>query len=68
VPREKAFPVFRSAVDSRWNRKTVDERLAEIEAEGWSIPRVYGMTGTSGTLGPKREEGDGQVHRVDFDG
>lgn len=38
-----------------------DERRVEVHAPGWKEPRVYPMTGFSGTLGPKLREGDGQI-------
>ena len=38
-----------------------NERRLEVHAPGWSAPRVYPMTGFSGTLGPKQKEGDGQI-------
>ena len=37
------------------------ERKVEVSAPGWTSPRVYPMTGFSGTLGPKLKEGDGQI-------
>ena len=37
------------------------ERIVEVCAAGWSEPRRYKMTGFSGTLGPKLEEGDRQI-------
>ena len=37
------------------------ERRLEVHAPGWVAPRVYPMTGFSGTLGPKLKEGDGQI-------
>ena len=37
------------------------ERRLEVHAPGWATPRVYPMTGFSGTLGPKLKEGDGQI-------
>ena len=38
-----------------------NERRLEVHAPGWKAPRVYPMTGFSGTLGPKLKEGDGQI-------
>ena len=38
-----------------------NERRLEVHAPGWKAPRVYSMTGFSGTLGPKLKEGDGQI-------
>lgn len=38
-----------------------NERRLEVHALGWKSPRVYPMTGFSGTLGPKLKEGDGQI-------
>ena len=38
-----------------------NERRLEVHAPGWKMPRVYPMTGFSGTLGPKLKEGDGQI-------
>ena len=38
-----------------------NERRLEVHAPGWKTPRVYPMTGFSGTLGPKLKEGDGQI-------
>ena len=38
-----------------------NERRLEVHAPGWKSPRVYPMTGFSGTLGPKLKEGDGQI-------
>ena len=38
-----------------------NERRLEVHAPGWETPRVYPMTGFSGTLGPKLKEGDGQI-------
>ena len=38
-----------------------NERRLEVHASGWKTPRVYPMTGFSGTLGPKLKEGDGQI-------
>ena len=37
------------------------ERKVEVRAPGWGMPRLYAMTGFSGTLGPKLKEGDGQI-------
>lgn len=37
------------------------ERMVELWASGWSEPRMYAMTGFSGRLGPKLQEGDGQI-------
>ena len=37
------------------------ERRLEVHASGWKAPRVYPMTGFSGTLGPKLKEGDRQI-------
>ena len=37
------------------------ERLVEVHAAGWKVPRRYAMTGFSGSLGPKLEEGDRQI-------
>ena len=38
-----------------------NERRVEVHAEGWKEPRRYAMTGFSGSLGPKLEEGDRQI-------
>ena len=38
-----------------------NEHRLEVHAPGWKAPRVYPMTGFSGTLGPKLKEGDGQI-------
>lgn len=38
-----------------------NERRLEVHAPGWKAPRVYSMTGFSGTLGPKLKEGDRQI-------
>lgn len=38
-----------------------NERRLEVFAPGWETPRIYSMTGFSGTLGPKLKEGDGQI-------
>ena len=38
-----------------------NERLVEVQAPGWRQPRIYPMTGFSGRLGPKLQEGDGQI-------
>ncbi len=37
------------------------ERMVELRAPGWKVPRKYPMTAFSGTLGPKLREGDGQI-------
>ena len=37
------------------------ERIVELQAPGWKVPRKYPMTAFSGTLGPKLREGDGQI-------
>lgn len=37
------------------------EQVVEVHAPGWTKPRRYEMTGFSGKLGPKRQEGDGQI-------
>lgn len=37
------------------------EGLVEVSAPGWDAPRIYPMTATSGTLGPKLREGDRQI-------
>ena len=37
------------------------ERMVELWAPGWKVPRKYPMTAFSGTLGPKLREGDGQI-------
>ena len=37
------------------------ERVVELAAPGWESPLRYPMTGFSGTLGPKLQEGDGQI-------
>ena len=37
------------------------ERTVEVWAKAWPVPRIYAMTGFSGRLGPKLEEGDGQI-------
>lgn len=46
------------------------ERRVEVHAPGWEVPRVYPMTGFSGELGPKLQEGDGQIpegiYGIDF--
>ena len=38
-----------------------NERMVELHAPGWKVPRKYPMTAFSGTLGPKLREGDGQI-------
>lgn len=84
--------IMKSVVEARVSRKTVAERIREIEtkrpdliavaremrgdltvlvfkrermvelwASGWREPRMYAMTGFSGRLGPKLQEGDGQI-------
>ena len=35
-----------------------NERRLEVHAPGWKAPRVYSMTGFSGTLGPKLKATD----------
>lgn len=37
------------------------ERLVELHTPGWDAPRIYRMTNSSGKLGPKLREGDGQI-------
>ena len=37
------------------------ERVVELNAPGWSSSVRYPMTGFSGMLGPKLQEGDGQI-------
>lgn len=37
------------------------ERRVELHAPGWNQPFVYPMAGFSGMLGPKLQEGDGQI-------
>lgn len=37
------------------------EQVVEVHAPGWTRPRRYEMTGFSGGLGPKLQEGDGQI-------
>ena len=37
------------------------ERSVEVHAPGWEAPRIYPMMAFSGTLGPKLQEGDGQI-------
>lgn len=37
------------------------ERLVELHASGWDAPRIYKMTNSSGKLGPKLRESDGQI-------
>ena len=37
------------------------ERMVELRAPGWKVPKKYPMTAFSGTLGPKLREGDGQI-------
>ena len=37
------------------------ERLVELHAPGWDVPRIYKMTNFSGKLGPKLRESDGQI-------
>lgn len=37
------------------------ERLVELHAPGWDAPRIYKMTNSSGKLGPKLRESDGQI-------
>lgn len=43
------------------------ERVAELVAPGWESPIRYPMTGFSGTLGPKLQEGDGQIPEGVYD-
>ena len=47
-----------------------DERMVELHAPGWNVPRMYPMTAFSGTLGPKLREGDGQIpegiYRIEY--
>lgn len=38
-----------------------NEQVVEVHAPGWTNPRRYEMTGFSGSLGPKLEEGDRQI-------
>ena len=38
-----------------------NERVVELSAPGWESTIRYPMTGFSGTLGPKLQEGDGQI-------
>lgn len=44
-----------------------NERRLEVHAPCWKAPRVYPMTGFSGTLGPKLKEGDGQIPEGVYD-
>ena len=37
------------------------EQVVEVHAPGWTKPRRYEMTGFSGGLGPKLQEGDRQI-------
>ena len=37
------------------------ERVLELDAPGWTEPRIYPVTAFSGELGPKLREGDGQI-------
>lgn len=58
-------PQLKSVAESAGGRLRIlvfkNERRLEVHAPGWKTPRVYLMTGFSGTLGPKLKEGDGQI-------
>lgn len=58
-------PQLKSAAESAGGKLRIlvfkNERRLEVHAPGWKTPRVYPMTGFSGTLGPKLKEGDGQI-------
>ena len=38
-----------------------NERIVELLNNGWDAPLIYKMTNSSGKLGPKLREGDGQI-------
>ena len=58
-------PQLKSVAESAGGKLRIlvfkNERRLEVHAPGWKAPRVYPMTGFSGTLGPKLKEGDGQI-------
>ena len=58
-------PLLESVAKSAGGRLCIlilkNERRLEVHSPGWKAPLVYPMTGFSGTLGPKLEEGDGQI-------
>lgn len=58
-------PQLKSVAESAGGKLRIlvfkNERRLEVHAPGWKSPRVYPMTGFSGTLGPKLKEGDGQI-------
>ena len=62
---EAKKPQLKSVAESAGGKLRIlvfkNERRLEVHAPGWKAPRVYPMTGFSGTLGPKLKEGDGQI-------
>ena len=62
---EAKKPQLKSVAESAGGKLRIlvfkNERRLEVHASGWKTPRVYPMTGFSGTLGPKLKEGDGQI-------
>ena len=62
---EAKKPQLKSVADAAGGKLRIlvfkNERRLEVHAPGWKMPRVYPMTGFSGTLGPKLKEGDGQI-------
>ena len=62
---EAKKPQLKSVAESAGGKLRIlvfkNERQLELHASGWETPRVYLMTGFSGTLGPKLKEGDGQI-------
>ena len=58
-------PPLAETADSIGNRLAIfvfkRERAVEVRAPGWTAPRTYAMTGTSGGPGPKLREGDRQI-------
>ena len=62
---EAKKPQLKSVAESAGGKLRIlvfkNERRLEVHAPGWKTPRVYPMTGFSGTLGPKLKEGDGQI-------
>lgn len=62
---ERKKPGLRTVADSVKGRLNIlvfkEERMVELHAQGWKEPRKYPMTAFSGRLGPKLQEGDGQI-------
>ena len=62
---EAKKPQLKSVAESAGGKLRIlvfkNERRLEVHAPGWETPRVYPMTGFSGTLGPKLKEGDRQI-------